>query len=122
MLPIHPSKQWLSKPKPLCIFVLFLILLISTQVSATDIRGRIDGQHAYSSSRFPVRSARISFYYWTGKKWVSAGKAFTGPDGMYYMKNLRPGNYTLQVNDKQNFSITIRNSRFQDIPSILIRY
>ena len=120
MLLTYRSKKWLSRP--LFIIVLFLVLFTSTQAAATDIRGRIDGQHSYSFNRFPVNGARIDLYYWAGRNWVLAGTAFSAPDGMYYMKNIPPGNYNLQVNGILNFSITVHNMRFQDIPPILIRY
>jgi len=38
---------------------------------------------------------------------------------MYYLPNVEPGNYTLKVNDKLDFSVQVNDQAFQDISPIL---
>lgn len=97
-----------------------LLLILPPQAEATDLRGRIDGQHAYSPYSFPVSGVKVDLYLWIGR-WETIYTTFSGSDGLYYMQNIRPGNYYLQVNGI-NYPLSVLNVPYQDIPPILIRY
>ena len=106
-------------------FALTLIIgwFLPEKAIATDLRGRVDGQHAYSrSGGFPLRDARIDLFEWRGNKWVSVQRTYTGGDGMFYLRNIRPGSYYLQINGWLNVSVNVQPVQMQDLPPILYRY
>ena len=120
MISIRAATNLFSRILTITIFI--TLLLIPIHVGATDLRGRIDGQHTYSPYPFPVNGARVDLYIWDGS-WKLVYTTFSGPDGMYYMQNIRPNNnYYLQVNRSLNYPLTVNNTPYQDIPPILIRY
>ncbi len=45
----------------------------------------------------------------------------TGRDGMYYFRNIRPGQYLLVVNNSLEIPIQVNNTQLQDIGPILYR-
>jgi hypothetical protein len=102
--------------------LLALLILSVIPADATDLRGRVDGRNRYSPYPFPVNGARVELYVRTGGRWQPIYNTFTGPDGMYYMRNIRPGNnYVLNVNG-QNYPLSVFPSPYQDIPPIIISY
>ena len=98
-----------------------LLLILSLRTEATDLRGRIDGQHPYSPYPFPVSGVRVDLCIWSGR-WDVIYTTLTGPDGMYYIQNVGPGNYYLQINGTMNYPLSVLNVLYQDIPPILVRY
>ena len=113
------NRKWLGLVP---MVILILVIYSPQEALATDIRGRIDGQHAYSPYPFPVSGARIDLLRWTGGNWVPLYTTFSGPDGMYYIRNIPPGAFYLQVNGMNHYSVTVFDMPLQDIPAILIRY
>lgn len=100
---------------------LITVLFWLSSAGATDLRGRVDGMHAYSPYPFPIGGVRIDVIAPTpqGDVWVRS--TLTGGDGMYYLQGMAPGIYTLVVNGSLRFPLTVYNIPFQDIPPILYR-
>jgi len=104
------------------VLLVFFLILAAQTVEATDLRGRINGQSMYSSGVFPVTEARVDLFALVNGMWRVVYTAFTGPDGMYYMRNIQPGKYYIQVNGSRNYPLTVYPGEYQDIAPILIRY
>ncbi len=97
------------------------LLLVTTVVSATNLRGRVDGFPPYASAPFPVPGANVQLVVPDGLGGVRAISGYiTGPDGMYYFQNIPPGNYQLVVNGIF-YPLFVGNMYLQDIPPVLLR-
>jgi hypothetical protein len=53
--------------------------------------------------------------------YTSIASAVSGADGMYYIKNIRPGNFVLQVNET-NYPLAVRPVLSQEIAPVLLRF
>ena len=73
------------------------VLLFVPFAPATDLRGRVDGTHAYASAPFPLGGSHVTLFTIqhtpTGVNYVPMVSAVTGPDGIYYFNNIQPGSY-----------------------------
>lgn len=105
--------------------VVSISILLSMMVSfaqATDIRGRVDGVHAWAKEPFPMEKAVVEVL----REKDGADKIFqiteTNSTGMYYFKGLAPGDYVLRVNGLIKVSVTIVDKKNQDIGPILFPY
>jgi len=117
-----PMRQWAKRLGQVFAPALLALLILSViPADATDLRGKVDGRNRYSPYPFPINGVRVDLYVWTGGGWQAIYNAFTGPDGMYYMRNIRPGNYVLNVNG-QNYPLSVSPNPYQDIPPIVISY
>jgi hypothetical protein len=110
----------LRAAKGLALSLMFILSISSA--SATDLRGRIDGVNAYSPNPFPVRGAKVDLWYWNGAAWSLVYTYFTGFDGMYYIRNVIPGQYNIQINGMSYYPLTVYAAPLQDIPPISLRY
>lgn len=99
---------------------LLSLLLAAAPAWATDLRGRIDGYHPYAAQPFPMNGVRVDLWMMTPMGWQQVFATFTGPDGMYYLQNIMPGQYTLQVNGAMNYPIVVAPMDYQDLPPILL--
>ena len=108
------------------VLIIFTLSILTTTIDAfaTDIRGRVDAQHQYSGGPFTASGVRVDLYAYDGSlhTWRIIYTSYTGVDGMYYMRNIRPGDYYLQVQYSSNYNIRVNNQPYQDIPPILLRY
>jgi hypothetical protein len=102
--------------------LILTLLLLAVPASATDLRGMIQGNHPYSSQSFPVKGATVKLYQQSGRAWRLVDATVSGPDGMYYMRNIAPGRYWLQINGRQNYQVSVGTARSQNIPPIRINY
>jgi len=114
----------MMKRKIIIMTNIIFFLLIPSIVSAggVDVRGRINGMNPYSHAPYPLGGITVDLYFMSNYGWQYISKYITGPDGMYYFKNISPGYYTIQINGRQNYSIRILDRRYQDLPPIIIRY
>jgi hypothetical protein len=101
------------------IFCCFIFIPV-TAANATDLRGRVDGIGAYASAPFPLAKAKIELKQQVDMTIVAS--YHTGRDGMYYFRNIRPGQYILIVNGQLTVPIQVRETSLQDIGSLLFRY
>ena len=117
--------------KTIFIIVLFVAAVGHVSVTygqseypGTNTRGKValnDKKKNYP----PLQHARIDLYHlYPGEaKWVRIAKTYTDDDGFYYFDNIKPDNYTIQVNKDKNFNVTIdeidyNEKKFQDLPII----
>jgi len=110
----------LQKHIKLIFVVLFILAPII--VSATNLRGRIEGFNQYYKSTYPLAGVTVDLYFQGPGGWQQIGRYITGSDGMYYFQNLYQGYYSLQINGRQNYPITVLNVPYQDLPPIMITY
>lgn len=101
--------------------LLSVLAMLSPQAIATELRGRVDGAHAYAPYPFPLAGARVDLYVNTPQGPVLVRYAFTGGDGIYFMPRINPGAYTLQINGILKFPLFVNPQPYQDIPPILLR-
>lgn len=105
------------------IFTVFVLLLNISPVHATDLRGKIEGRNAYTPQSFPVGGAKVDIWQWNGKSWNLAFTYVTGYDGMYYIQNMMPGSYNIQINGTSYFyPLVVYPIPRQDIPPIFLQY
>ncbi len=90
-------------------------------VEATDLRGRVDGLSPYASAPFPLAKAQVELKRQGNMQSVVASFR-TGRDGMYYFRNVQPGQYVLVVNRRITVSIQVNATSLQDIGPLLFRY
>jgi hypothetical protein len=100
----------------------FAALIVVETVTATDLRGRVDGIHGYAPKPFPLSGARVTLFLPNpAGGYTSIASAVSGADGMYYFKNIQPGNFVLQVNDT-NYPLAVRPVPSQEITPVLLRF
>ena len=102
----------------------FSILTTTIDAFAGDIRGRVDAKHPYSKDPFPASGVKVDLFEYNKVygTWQIRSSNYTGVDGIYYMRNIKPGKYYLQVQYSRNYPITIYDVPNQDIPPILLSY
>ncbi|MCK5516460.1 MAG: hypothetical protein KAI39_06260 [Desulfobulbaceae bacterium] len=110
----------LQKHIKLIIIVLFLAIPIIG--NATNLRGRIDGFNQNYNSSYPLVGVAVELYFQGLTGWQSVGRYITGADGMYYFRNIIPGYYSIQINGRQNYPVTVLKAPHQDLPPIMITY
>ena len=98
------------------------LLLMPLITEATNLRGRIDAVNKYTKSPYPIGRVSVVLYLKKNKKWKSVGRYTTGTNGMYFFQNIKPGRYTIQVNRRSNYPITVVNKKSQDLPKIVLKY
>jgi hypothetical protein len=103
------------------LFALILVLLsgvgISTDTYAQTIRGRL-----MKGSR-PIIGVPVNVY---SNVIGQSGFSYSGPDGMYYLFNIPPGQFILQIWDIPNvppmqFQIYVHPQPWVDIAPIQVR-
>jgi hypothetical protein len=105
------------------VILLFLaVFFVAETVAATDLRGRVDGIHGYAPNPFPLSGARITLFLPNpAGGYASIASAVSGADGMYYFRNIQPGNFVLQVNET-NYPLAVRPVPSQEITPVLLRF
>ncbi|MBU1138221.1 MAG: hypothetical protein KKD01_00490 [Proteobacteria bacterium] len=93
----------------------------TTAVNATDLRGRVDATGPYASAPFPLAKATVEIKRQDSGQSVVASYR-TGRDGMYYFRNIQPGQYLLVVNNSLSVPIQVSAKALQDIGPLLFRY
>lgn len=90
-------------------------------VGATDLRGRVDGTGLYASAPFPLAKATVEIKRQDNTQSPIASYR-TGRDGMYYFRNIQPGQYLLVINNSLSVPIQVKNTSLQDIGPVLFRH
>jgi hypothetical protein len=103
-------------------YFIFLLLFLPSLALATNLRGRVDATHSYSSAPFPARGAHVQLVPQPPATQGPAVSFFTGGDGMYYFSNIPPGQYMLVINNNLRFPLTVVQTNVQNIPPVLLRY
>ena len=108
-------------------FIVCVALFTLAQLSnATDLRGRVDGMHGYAPAPFPVAGIQVTIFVgqsnpYGGINYIPVANVVTGPDGMYYFRNVPPGTYVLQIGGT-NYPLQVFPQAAQDIQAVLLRY
>ena len=106
--------------------LLFLLLLAGTSIAyAENVRGRIDFQdyHGYYS---PLPDIPVTV--WSHDYQQRSLPVYTGPDGMYYIYDIPPGPYRLELwvyrnQEPVTREIFIRSEQYMtDIPPFVARW
>ncbi len=93
----------------------------TSAVNATDLRGKVDAIGPYASAPFPLAKASVKIKEQGNTQSVIALYR-TGRDGMYYFRNIPPGQYLLVVNNSLTVPIQVEDTKLQDIGPLLFRY
>jgi hypothetical protein len=106
------------KSKLLALIVGAMAFLCAPNVYPTDLRGRVDGYNPYTrmSGSVPGVSVALFVVYPNGQYGI-VRQTVTGPDGMYYLTGIYPGQYVLQVGGL-NYPLIVVSQQLQDIPII----
>ena len=93
----------------------------------TDLRGQVVAYNPYARNVTPVSNIRVDLYKYNNysRRWDRVYTTYTDPYGMYYMYNIPPDKYYLQVN-RVNYPLPVgsvdrRRYRYQDVPRIQLR-
>ena len=94
--------------------LLFLLILITctfaynAQSPGTNLRGKVLTVNVYNQS-FPLKYANIDLYFFQhqSQTWHLVTSTVTDAYGFYYLKNISPGNYVVQVNKRKNYNINV---------------
>lgn len=107
----------------LTILLLFAIafLFLTESAFAGTVRGRLDRQGPYGI--YPFSYVPVTLYSPIIRR---TPPAYTGSDGMYYLYNIPPGDYTLEIwvqgfrYQPITYRIRVFNQRYTDIKPILM--
>jgi hypothetical protein len=104
--------------KPLTLILALTFILSLSTIDATDLRGRVDGFNPYTNMRGPLPGVGIVlFTVLPNGQFAPVRQSVTGPDGMYYLIGIFPGQYVLQVGGV-NYPLGVAAMQLQDIPII----
>jgi hypothetical protein len=107
------------RPKFLFPTLLGILMLSVVTVSATDLRGRVDTFNVYTQMTVPLPGVGVGLFApQPNGTFVIVRQAVTGPDGMYYLTGVYPGQYVLQIGGI-NYPLTVSYTVWQDIPVIV---
>ena len=102
---------------------ILLLCLVTTVASATNLRGRVDGKHAYAPAPFPASRIAVELLVPdVGGKWQVAYRTVSGPDGMYLFSGVKPGAYILHVDGRLNFHLTVGPGPTQDVAPVVVNF
>ncbi|VAW66380.1 hypothetical protein MNBD_GAMMA11-2452 [hydrothermal vent metagenome] len=101
---------------------LIFFLCLPVVINATNLRGKIEGNNQHYTTPYPLAGAKVVLYFKKAEKWEATEKYTTGPDGMYYFKNIPAGQYSIQVNGRQNYPVSVSGKPEQDLAPIVIAY
>ena len=82
------SKRLVSSVRRLTALV-FFFFVFTASVQAATVRGRLENRN-----RYPAAYVAVTLY---NQQMGRSSAAYTGADGMYYLYNVPPGDYYLEV-------------------------
>lgn len=97
-----------------------LVFALAGLAEAGTIRGRLVRQTP--QGQYPAQGIQVTVYR---SDLGQSSPSYSGTDGMYYLYNIPPGTYTLQIWAFPNmppltFSIQVGNQQFTDIAPIVV--
>jgi hypothetical protein len=103
----------------LIVLVAAMLLLVQPPLGASStVRGQLVRVNA--RGQFPAGSIQVILVH---PQLGRSNPSYTGPDGMYYLYNIPPGVFTLQVwatNPPLSFTITVKAQGYTDIAPIRV--
>ena len=121
MLNLHNIRHYSFNKLLLITLFILTALIIATPANSTELRGKIIGSHSYSTRAFSTKGIKVELYAFKGQ-WVKVDETYSDREGFYYMSNIPPGNYYLQINGNTNVRLTVQNIQYQDIRPIQIQF
>jgi hypothetical protein len=113
------------------IFIILLIVITANQKSncqyqqqypGTNIRGKVVINDPYNNFP-PLKLVKVDLYQFDAIKnvWVLIAATYSDEYGFYYYNYIKPGDYSIQVNQQKNYSVTIlqidyNQTNYQDLP------
>ncbi len=91
------------------------IVLLAAAANAATVRGKV----TYSGGK-PVVGAAVTV---TNASQQSSTEAYTDAQGMYYLRNVPAGRYTLNVKTSKgtrSMPITVTSAQYSDAPAVTI--
>ena len=89
--------------------------------AASTVRGRLVRKGP--SGQYGAAGVQVTIYS-TDSKLGRSAAVYTGSDGMYYLNNIPPGPYQLEVwiskQQRLTYNIQVRNQAFTDIAPIVV--
>ena len=104
---------------PILLTLLLASLAQSSNAGTSLVRGRLV-RIAPNGQTFPAQGISVTV---TNAQSGRSNPSYSGPDGMYYLYNIPPGSYTLEVwisNSPMNFQIQVLNQPYTDIAPIRV--
>jgi len=95
-----------------------LLLAAAPLAHATDLRGRVEVRHPYTKQLYPRSGVAIQLAP-ANMPQKPVRRVLSGPDGMYYLTGIAPGNYVLVVNNTR-VPLAVRPAAVQDIQAIQV--
>jgi len=95
-----------------------MAMFIAASATATDLRGRIEGQSAYSSIPTPINGMAVELLDANGRQVLA--RYYTGPDGLYYFRGIAPGSYQLRAGGRM-YPLAVQSRPAQDIGPIRMK-
>jgi hypothetical protein len=99
-------------------YICALVLLLSTSADAATLRGRLLRVYP-NGAQFVAGGIAVTLY---SQNLGRSTPATSGPDGMYYLYNIPPGDYNLEIwvsNPPVVYRVQIRDP-YTDIPPIRV--
>jgi len=105
-----------------CVAAMALVLTIAAAAEAGTIRGRL--YRKTSQGDAPAQGVPVTVVH-PDPRLGRSGVTYSGPDGMYYLYNIPPGRYTLEIwaypnHPPQVYSIVVGQQAFTDIAPIAV--
>ena len=99
----------------------FVICMLSASTYAGTVRGRLDRRDGYGRI-YPAVYVRVTLY---NDRVGRSAPAYSGTDGMYYLYNVPPGSYLLEIWPYPNqppivYTIYVSDQALTDIAPIVI--
>ena len=116
-----PTK-WIRLINRVLLISLFLVFVGTTSAQGATVRGRLDRRDGYGRL-YPASYVSVTL---NNPKIGRSSPAYTGADGMYYLYNVPPGDYQLEVwaypgKPPLTFNIRVYDRPYTDINPILIQ-
>lgn len=102
------------------IFIVLAIIMVTSTASAQTVRGRIDRMMP-NGPQYPAGYVAVTLF---STQMGRSAAAYTTPDGFYFLYNVPPGKYILEVWAYQRpliYEVMVFNQPLTDIPPITIR-
>lgn len=100
-------------------FLLLALVMFASAVDAQTVRGRIDRSTSYGV--YPAIQVPVTLFSMQRGR---SAPAYTSREGFYYLYNVPPGQYVLEIwayNRPVTIPVSVYNQPFNDIPPVTIR-
>ena len=114
------SRTWQRSAARALLTLLVIGVVTVAAAEAGTVRGRLVRRNP--QGEFPAQGIPVTVFRTDIGR---SGSAYSGPDGMYYLYNIPPGNYWLEVWVYPNtppmvFTIVVTDRPFSDIAPIVV--